>query len=308
MICLTVLSEIKITDILLFMTTKSQLFTICVCLILLFVFGFYNKSSIKNIEIDTPALAINTIEQIKVGNDLLGRSELSYSGGTEGRHKNIELGVARIDGTILLPGEEFSFKKELGTTTIEDGFSEERIFLNGEVTKGVGGGLCQVSTVLFRTAMASALPITERANHSFTVSRYDSGLDATYSDPGPDFKFINDTNAPIIIKGKTENKTAIFEIYGTYDGRVASTSEVEISNIKDILPTKYMWVPKLEEGQTKCINTPQIGFTAKVKYEIIYKDGEVKDKEFVSRYKPLQRICYIVGDEIKTFDITKMMQ
>lgn len=290
------------------MSVKNQIAFILLCMLVLFVFGIANKNKISvNIE-STPALAIETVEEVKVGSNLLGRAELSYDGGTEGRHKNIELGVARIDGTILKPGEEFSFKKELGTTTVEDGFSEERIFLNGEVTKGVGGGLCQVSTVLFRTAMASALPVTERANHSFTVSRYDSGLDATYSDPGPDFKFVNDTANPILIKGKTENKTAIFEIYGTYDGRIASTSEVEISNIKDILPTKYMWVPELKEGQTKCINTPQIGFTAKVKYEIIYKDGEVKQKDFVSRYKPLQRICYIVGDEIKTFDITKTLQ
>lgn len=290
------------------MTTKNHITIIILCLVFLFVFGYVNREKINTIETKSVASVIETIEEVKVGTDLLGRAELSYDGGTIGRHKNIELGIARINGTILQPGEEFSFKKALGTTTVEDGFSEERIFLNGEVTKGVGGGLCQVSTVLFRTAMASALPITERANHSFTVSRYDSGLDATYSDPGPDFKFVNDTANPIIIKGIAENKNAIFEIYGTADGRIASTSEVEISNIKDILPTKYVWVPKLEEGQTKCINTPQIGFTAKVKYEIIYKNGEIKDKEFVSRYKPLQRICYIVGDEIKTFDINKMLQ
>jgi vancomycin resistance protein YoaR len=252
------------------------------------------------------AVVIDSIEApIEESMDLLGRAELSYDGGTEGRHRNIELGIARINGTILQPGEEFSFKKGLGAVTVEDGFSEEKIFLNGEVTKGVGGGLCQVSTVLFRTAMASALPITERASHSFTVSRYDEGLDATYSDPGPDFKFKNDTANPILIKGKTENLSAIFEIYGIKDGRVASSSPVAISNIKDILPTKYVWVPKLEEGQAKCINSPQIGFTAKMKYDIIYSDGKVNEKEFVSRYKPLQRICYIVGDEIKTFDITK---
>lgn len=293
-------------------STKATTYLLSFSLAVLFIYGITHRTQIKNIVSENSALAVDPVlglevtPEIKVGTDLLGRSQLSYEGGTVGRHKNIELGVERINGTILMPGEEFSFKKELGTTTVEDGFSEERIFLNGEVTKGVGGGLCQVSTILFRTAMASALPITERANHSFTVSRYDEGLDATYSNPGPDFKFVNDTANPIIIKGKTENLTAIFEIYGTKDGRIASTSEVEISNIKDILPTKYVWVPKLEEGQTKCVNTPQIGFTAKLKYEIIYADGKVKEKDFVSRYKPLQRICYIVGDEINTFDINKV--
>ncbi len=290
-------------------STKATAYFLLIALLVLFIFGLINRDRFLKVTMKTPALAVEAVvpDEIVVGTDLLGRAELSYAGGTEGRHKNIELGIERINGTILLPGEEFSFKKELGTTTLEDGFSEEKVFLNGEVTKGIGGGLCQVSTVLFRTAMASALPITERANHSFTVSRYDEGLDATYSDPGPDFKFLNDTADPILIKGKAENLTAIFEIYGTKDGRIASTSPVEISNIKDILPTKYVWVPKLEEGQTKCINTPQIGFTAKLQYDIIYADGETKEKVFTSRYKPLQRVCYIVGDEIKTFDIKKML-
>ncbi len=290
-------------------STKHTLYFLVTALLGLFVFGLVNRDNLLSSQIQTPALAVETIvpDEIVVGTDLLGRAQLSYAGGTEGRHKNIELGVERINGTILLPGEEFSFKKELGTTTVEDGFSEERIFLNGEVTKGVGGGLCQVSTILFRTAMASALPITERSNHSFTVSRYDEGLDATYSDPGPDFKFLNDTANPILIKGKTENLTAIFEIYGTRDGRIASTSAVEISDIRDILPTKYVWVPKLEEDQSKCINSPQIGFTAKLKYDIIYANGEIKEKTFTSKYKPLQRVCYIVGDEIKTFDIKEAL-
>ena len=284
---------------------SPQLYFFVIVIFLLVFYSVFKTDGQIDSQNNT-AVVIDSIEApIEDSMDLLGRAELSYDGGTEGRHKNIELGIARINGTILQPGEEFSFKKELGAVTVEDGFSEEKIFLNGEVTKGVGGGLCQVSTVLFRTAMASALPITERASHSFTVSRYDEGLDATYSDPGPDFKFKNDTANPILIKGKTENLSAIFEIYGTKDGRVASSSPVAISNIKDILPTKYVWVPKLEEGQAKCINAPQIGFTAKMKYDIIYSDGKVNEKEFVSRYKPLQRICYIVGDEIKTFDITK---
>ena len=182
-------------------STKATAYFLVISLSILFIFGFFNRGKLGKIAetVKNPALVVETIPEIKVGTDLLGRAELSYDGGTTGRHKNIELGVERINGTILKPGEEFSFKKELGTTTLEDGWSVEKVFLNGEVTKGIGGGLCQVSTVLFRTVMASALPVTERANHSFTVARYDSGLDATYSDPGPDFKFLNDTANPIII-------------------------------------------------------------------------------------------------------------
>ncbi len=289
--------------------------SILLLLVIFIPIGFWVNSSFSKKEA-TVSEEIKQEEQIAVteekeikniteGLTLLGRAESSYEGGTLGRHKNIELGVGRMNDKIILPGQEFSFKKSLGTTTIEDGFTEERIFLNGEVTKGIGGGLCQVSTALFRTILASGLPITERANHSFTVSRYDVGLDATYSDPGPDLKFRNDTPEPVVIKGRTENSKVIFEIYGVNDGRVASTTEPEITNIRDILPTKYVWVDKLEEDQSKCVNTPQIGYTSTVIYGVEYPNGDYKQKEFVSKYKPLQRICYIVGDEIKNFDINK---
>ncbi|MFZ2523443.1 MAG: VanW family protein [Minisyncoccia bacterium] len=240
--------------------------------------------------------------------DLLGRAKVSFVGGTEGRKKNIEIGLAKINNTIVESGKEFSFKDVLGTTTPEMGYSRERVFLNGEVKKEIGGGICQVSTTLFRSVLDSGLPVTQRTNHSFTVSYYDVGLDATYSDPGPDFKFLNDTKNPIVIKGKVEDSSAVFEIFGVKDGRVASTTEAEITKLVDILPTKYIYVEKLEEDQVKCINNPQIGYTATVKYGVQYPNGEYKEKDFVSRYRPLQRVCYIVGEEIKDFDINKILR
>lgn len=271
-----------------------------------FIWDYFHKIKIQNLEVNKPALVLDTIKEFKFP-DLLGKAESSYAGGTEGRHKNIELGVARMSGKILLPGEEFSFKDTLGTTTEADGFTVQRVFLNGEVTKGIGGGLCQVSTALFRAVLSSGLSVTERSNHSFTVSLYDVGLDATYSDPGPDFKFKNDTANPIVIKGRTENLKAIFEIYGVKDGRIASTTEPEIVDIVNILPTRYVYTPILEEGVSECVNTPQIGYTAKIGYNVLYPNGEYKNHEFVSRYRPLQRICYIVGDKIKSFDINKVL-
>lgn len=261
----------------------------------------------KNEPIIKTSVDSDYIDRAIVGEDLLGKAEISFSGSTPGREKNIELGIAKINGKVILPGEEFSFKDTLGTTTPEMGYGFEKQFLNGEVTKGIGGGLCQVSSTLFRSILSAGLPVTQRANHTYTVSYYDVGLDATFSDPGPDLKFVNDTKNPIIIKGKTEDKKAVFEIYGTNDGRVASTSEAEITDIVDILPTRYAYVPELEEWQTKCINTPQIGYTAKVIYGVLYRDGTYKSQDFVSKYKPLQRVCFIVGDEIKTFDINKII-
>lgn len=235
-------------------------------------------------------------ENLDVKNlDLLGRSETSFYGSTEGRGKNIDLGIKKINGMVLQPGEEFSFIKTVGESKEEDGYTEQKVFLNDEVTTGIGGGLCQVSTTLFRSALSAGLKITERKNHTYTVPLYDIGLDAVYAYPYTDLKFINDTKNPIVIKGKVENQKAIFEIYGKYDGRVASTTEPEISDTTNILPVKYKFVLERSPDEPRCLNGIQIGYTAKVKYGIAYSDGKYVEQIFQSKYKPLQKVCYIVG-------------
>ncbi len=250
--------------------------------------------------ISTPVLVLNTVNDVTIGPDLLGKAEVSFAGGTLERNKNIEMGVARINGKVVMPGEEFSFTKVIGPVTEEDGFSEAKVFLNGEVTKGLGGGLCQVSTTLFQSLLKAGLPITERHNHSYTVSYYDVGLDATYSDPGPDLKFKNDTANPLVIKGKTEDSKVIFEIYGVNDGRVASTSEAEIAEVVDFPPTKYVATTTRAQNEPTCINSPQIGYTAKVIYGVEYASGTTTEQIFDSTYKPLQRVCYYYGQSTTT--------
>ncbi len=261
----------------------------------IYLYSHQEKAESLNTMTTLPIVPETTEEEpaIVVGPDLLGKASLSYAGGTDGRNKNIELGVSHIDGTTILPGEEFSFARAIGSVTLEDGYSEERVFLNNEVTKGLGGGLCQVSTILFQSLISAGLPITERHNHTYTVVLYDTGLDATYADPGPDLKFVNDTANPVTIKGRTENLKAIFEIYGVSDGRIASTTEAEITNIVDISPTKYIATTTRDKSEPECINAPQIGYTAEVKYNVLYLTGERKQQVFTSTYKPLQKICYI---------------
>lgn len=279
-------------------------FLAVLCASFYFYGTFYSKVIVNKTEsLASPIVVEEIKKEISVGEDLLGSAQVSFLGSTEGRGKNIELGISRINESIIMPGEEFSFSETMGEVRSEDGFSEEKIFLNGEVARGLGGGLCQVSTTLFRSVLDAGLPVTERHNHSYSVSYYDVGLDATYSNPGPDLKFKNDTGNPIKIKGRVENQKAIFEIFGTHDGRVSSTTEPEITKIVDILPTKYVYKDKLEEGQTECINAPQIGYTAEIKYNVAFPNGENREQIFTSKYNPLQRICFIVGLEgLKKFN------
>lgn len=252
------------------------------------------KNKLSTLEANKPALVLSTVQDgVATDGDLLGKAELSFAGGTEERNKNIQMGVERINGKVIEPGEEFSFAKSLGPVTEEEGFSEAKVFLNGEVTKGLGGGLCQVSTTLFQSLLHAGLPITERHNHTYTVSYYDVGLDATYSDPGPDLKFVNDTGSPITIKGKTEDKKVVFEIYGKNDGRIASTTEAIVYNVVDFPETKYVATTTRSRSEPDCINSPQIGYTTKVIYNIFYSNGETKSQDFTSKYRPLQRVCYV---------------
>ncbi|KND48139.1 MAG: Vancomycin B-type resistance protein VanW [Parcubacteria bacterium C7867-006] len=268
----------------------------------LFSYEFLYKKNEVSVSPSTPALVLNTVkEEPIIGQDLLGKAEVSFAGGTDVRNKNIELGIARINGKVLMPGEEFSFTKTIGPVTEEDGFGEAKVFLNGEVTTGVGGGLCQVSTTLFQSVLKAGLPVTERWNHTYSVVLYDVGLDATYSDPGPDFKFKNDTANPVVIKGKTEDQKAVFEIYGVSDGRQASTTEPDISQIVDFPPTKYVATTTRDKSLPECINSPQIGYTSKITYGVLYPNGTTTQQIFTSTYKPLQRVCYVYGTSTTNF-------
>lgn len=275
----------------------------CLLLILgVLVFQFNYPSNLKNLISNTyqnasvylPETVKNSIvppaPKIIV---LLGSAQISYEGSTVGRSKNIELGVARFDGKVILPGEEFSFIESLGKVSKAQGFSEEKSFKNGEVSKGLGGGLCQVSTTLFQSVLSAGLSVTERHNHTFAVPFYKVGLDATYANPRPDFKFVNDTGYEITIKGRTENNTAIFEIYGVSDGRTATLSEAEIYNQTKLPQTKYIKTFNLPAGKQKCENTSQKGYSTKVNYSVSYLSGENKEQVFTSTYQPLARVCYV---------------
>ncbi len=250
--------------------------------------------------LDAPDLSIQIINtneprptqvQPVIEIQLLGRAGLSYDGSTKGRAHNIELGMKRIDSTIILPGEEFSYIKSLGPISASDGFSEEKAFRNGEITLGLGGGLCQVSTILFQAALSAGLPVTERQNHSFAVSFYPIGLDATYANPAPDLKFINDTNHLMIIKSSTKDKIATFEIYGVPDGRSATVGKAIVFNKTPLPPIQYIYDPQIPVGTEECENYSQIGYTAKRIYTVSYPDGTENVQEFISKYLPHARVC-----------------
>ena len=150
----------------------------------------------------------------------MGKGTSNFAGSPSSRIHNIKIGSAKFHGLLIKPEEEFSFNTILGEVGPEQGYKEELVIKRDKTIPEYGGGLCQVSTTVFRAAVYSGLKITERYPHAFPVVYYSpQGFDATIYPPHPDFRFINDTPSHLLIQTKVEGYYLTFEFYGTDDGR-----------------------------------------------------------------------------------------
>ena len=194
---------------------------------------------------------------------LLGRGESNFSGSPANRRINIKIGSTKLNGFLIKPNAEFSFSRNIGDINAPNGWVPELVIKNNQNIPEFGGGLCQVSTTLFRAAVAAGLKIIERHPHAYPVHYYDPpGFDATVYPPNPDFKFINDTPGHLLLQNKIEGNKLIFEIYGSSDGR-----QVKIKG-----PTITQKNP---DGSLKTILTQEI-----------WRDGQlIKTNIFRSSYK-----------------------
>lgn len=196
--------------------------------------------------------------------EIIGRGESKFNGSPANRRHNIKVGVSKIKGVIVAPGEEFSFNKYLGPVEADQGFKPELVIKADGTVPELGGGLCQVSSTTFRAAMHAGLPITQRRNHSYAVQYYaPQGTDATIYPGVIDLKFRNDTGNSILIWPyfKDENYL-VFDFYGTYDGR-----EVKLNT-----PVAY---DKKSDGSMKATWS-----------RTVTKNGETTTDKFASNYLP----------------------
>ena len=163
-----------------------------------------------------PSVTAKQLEEL-LFRDLLGARTTYYWGSTPGRINNISLVAQKIDGLILLPGEQFSYNGYVGQRTEEAGFQTAAAYDNGKVVYEIGGGICQVSSTLYNAVLSANLQVDERTCHYFEVNYLPKGLDATVSWPGPDFKFTNNRAFPVKIHAVSDERaTSItFEIWGS---------------------------------------------------------------------------------------------
>lgn len=259
----------------------------------------------KTITIKLPIVVrkakIQTTDSNKFGiKELIGFGSSKFVGSIPNRVYNIQLAASRINGILVPPNEVFSFNSALGDVSKFTGYKEAFVISGGKTILGDGGGVCQVSTTLFRAILNSGMPITQRHAHSYRVGYYEQdsgpGLDATVFSPSVDLQFKNDTSNYILIQAYTDsqNKTLTSSLYGAADGRKTIIDKPVITNQTPAPPPAYNDDPTLPKGVTKQIdfaaNGANVYFT-----RIVEKEGQIilSDK-FVSNFRPWQAV-YLRG-------------
>ncbi|OUB06755.1 hypothetical protein BK708_39830 [Bacillus thuringiensis serovar yunnanensis] len=174
---------------------------------------------------------------------------------------NVKIAASKLNGTLLAPGEEFSYKKTVGRANAENGYKESTVFSNGKVEKGIGGGICQVVSTLYDTAMYADLTITSRTNHSRRVEYVPIGLDATVDDDGPDLRFKNSYNHYIYIQSIVENGELVIRIYGK-----PMTKEVTLISKIDKETDKYIYASSYRTVKQNGVVIADNQFIAKSTY------------------------------------------
>lgn len=241
-----------------------------------------------------PKITNNNVNDLGIV-EIIGTGTSDFTGSPKNRVHNIGVGADSVNGTLIAPGEEFSLLATLGEIDGAHGYLQELVIKNNETKPEYGGGLCQIGTTVFRGALASGLPITERRNHSYRVSYYEpAGTDATIYDPWPDFKFKNDTAKHILIQSRIEGTKIHFDFWGTKDGREVIMTEPQIYNIVAPPPGKVIKTLDLSPGQKKCTERAHSGADAKFDYSVLYPNTtEAVLTTFRSHYVPWQEVCLV---------------
>ena len=202
--------------------------------------------------------------------DVLGSCTTSVSGSSN-RLSNVKLAASMCNGTILLPGEEFSYNDATGPRTLEKGFLPAPSYVGGKSTDEVGGGICQTSSTIYYAALNANLKIVERHNHMFAVGYVPDGMDATVWYGASDFRFENDTEYPIKIVTEYKNSRLTVRIYGTKtDDLTVKMTNKELSSTA--WTTIYKVDASLPAGTTKEEQSPYRGRVVEA-YRNVY-DGE----------------------------------
>ena len=240
---------------------------------------------------------LGTEAELKKVKDVLGTYTTSFKTSGYARSENVRNGSRLINGLTLYPGEEFSTYEMVAPFTEANGYYMAGSYLNGQVVDSLGGGICQVSTTLYNAVLLAELEVTERHNHSMIVTYVDPSADAAISESaGKDFRFKNNTQAPIYIEGyTTDDKKIVFNIYGeeTRDAshRVEYRSEILSKTYPD---TEVIYTDAAQPIGAVTVQSAHIGYKAKL-WKIVYENEQEVSREEVnaSVYKMVPRYATV---------------
>ncbi|MBI4225944.1 VanW family protein [Candidatus Roizmanbacteria bacterium] len=232
--------------------------------------------------------------------ELIAEGKSDFSGSIPERIHNVILASSMFNGVLIQKNSLLSFNETVGDISSLTGYKPAYIIKSGKTVLGDGGGVCQVSTTLFRAALNSGLPIIERTAHAYRVSYYENdskpGFDATVFAPSPDLKIKNDTPASILIQTEVdqENNLLYFRFYGKKDQRKIEISPVTVYDVVPPLPEIRQDDPTLKKGVIKQVDFPAWGAKAVFDYKVHQGNKTSFEKKIFSSYRPWQAV-YLVG-------------
>jgi vancomycin resistance protein YoaR len=240
-----------------------------------------------------------------------------FYGSSAARIQNITTAASRFHGLLVAPGESFSMADALGDVSLDNGYSEALIIFGDRTIKGVGGGVCQVSTTLFRTAFFGGFPIDERWFHAYRVGYYEqtpsggydenlAGLDATVFAPQVDFRFTNDTPYWLLMETYVGGSSLTWKFYSTSEGRTVDWDTTGLQNIVEPPDPLYEENPELAQGEIKQVDWAVDGADVSVTRRV-YRDGTLLYEDmFNTHYQPWQaKYQYGPGTEVPTPEPTE---
>ncbi len=223
--------------------------------------------------------------------NLLSSFSTRYDAGNVNRSTNLALAASKINGTVLLPGEEFSYNKVVGERTIAAGYKQAHVFSGGQVVDGLGGGICQISSTLYNAVVQANLEVTKRTNHQFLAIYVEAGKDATVVYGAIDFRFKNNRKYPIKIEGYANSGVAEMKIYGVKE-EVEYDVKLETETLSTTpFSTQYIEDSSLAAGVERVQQYGTNGVKCRT-YKVCRLNGAIVSKTLVSQdtYSPLPKI------------------
>ena len=240
--------------------------------------------------VDEPDVTKEELQQVK---DVLGTYSTTFKANNN-RGKNVANATSRINGTVLMPGQEMSASDTMGSRNEANGYLKAGSYLNGETVETYGGGVCQVSTTLYNAVILAELEITERSSHSMIVDYVKPSMDAAISEGVLDLKIKNNTQAPIYIEGYTNGGTLTFTVYGK-EYRPATRKVSYVSEtLSSTDPGKKFVATGDPVGTYKKAVSAHMGIKAKL-WKVVTENGtEVSRTEFnKSSYKASPAVYHV---------------